>query len=280
MLPEPSGFGRLDPAPPIGLTAEQLIAKFGARETEFAKARDQYIFRQTVKIETIGEDTGRPNGAYNQTTDITFGDDNKRAEHVVFAPGDTLKDVILSQSDFEDIAHRLPFVLTTADLPEYDVTYLGRQRVDEIDTYVFRAGPKRIEKNKRYFQGKVWIDQKDFEIVLVNGKNVPDDVRRGHEDLSPPFMTYYQEIDGKNWFPVYTHGDGILHFSAQDGALGQDVHLRYTVKYTDYKRFRAKSRLIYNGEEIPGADPNAAPGAEPGAVPAPAATPPAEKRKK
>ncbi len=245
------GFGPLDPAPPTGLTAQQIIDKFAARESVFNKARQNYTFRQTVKVDTISDDTGRPDGEYQQVTDITFADDGRREEHVVFAPQNTLERVIMSPADMQDIEHRLPFVLTTEDLPDYNIEYLGRQHVDELDTYVFSAAPKVILKNRRYFQGKVWVDTQDFQIVLVNGKNVPDDVRRGHEDLSPPFTTYYEQVDGKYWFPTYTKAEGILHFAAQNGALSQDVHLVTIVKYTDYKRFRANSTIIFNGQAQP-----------------------------
>ena len=264
------GFGPLDPTPPTGFTPDQIITRFAARESEFAKARDEYTFRELVKVDTINEDTGKPDGEYQQTTDIVFSDGGARTEHVVFAPANTLTRVMMSQADFDDIAHRLPFVLTTQDLPQYDVTYIGRQRVDELDTYVFEAGPKRIEKNHRYFKGKVWVDQKDLQIVLINGKSVPDDIRPGHEDLSPPYTTYYEEVDGHNWFPTYTHADGILHFAAQQGALANNVRIRYTVKYTDYKRFRAKSRIIYDGQTLtPSAPGTPAPGsAAPGGKPA------------
>lgn len=245
-----AGFGPVDPTPPTGLTPQQIIEKFAAREAEFNRARQNYIFRQTVKVQTISEDSNRPDGEYQQVTDITFNRDGKREERVVFAPQNTLERVMMSPADFQDIEHRLPFVLTTEDLPQYDITYLGRQKVDELDTYVFSAGPKVIEKNKRYFQGKVWVDQQDFQIVLINGKNVPDDKRKGHEDLSPPFTTYYEQIDGKYWFPTYTKAEGNLHFSGGDGYMSSDVHLRTVVKYTDYKQFHATSRIIYNGEDI------------------------------
>jgi hypothetical protein len=231
-----AGFGPLDPAPP----------------------------------KDINDDTGKPDGEYQQVTDIVFSDDGARTEHVIFAPANTIQKVIMTENDFADIEHRLPFVLTTPELPEYDLTYLGRQKVDDIDTYVFDCRPKVLEKNKRYFQGKVWVDQQEYEIVLINGKAVPDNLKRGHEDLSPPYTTYYQEVDGGNWFPVYTKADGVLHFPAEYGSMGQDVHLRYVVKYEDYKRFHAKSRIIYNGEDLPPADPNAKPGTTPAAMPAPA----------
>jgi hypothetical protein len=156
----------------------------------------------------------------------------------------------MTPADVDEIEHRLPFILTTDDLPHYDVTYLGKQKVDDLDTYVFQAGPNHIEKNKHYFQGKVWVDQQDLQIVLVNGKTVPQDTRPGHEDLQPPFTTYYEQVDGKYWFPTYTKGEGVLHFAATKNGMGQDVHLRSVVKYTDYKQFRSNIRIIYNGEDI------------------------------
>ena len=247
---EPSGFGPLDPTPPSGITPQQIIDKFAARESAFRKARENYTFRQTVKVDTLAEDTNRVDGEYQQVTDITFDSAGKRDEHVVFAPQNTLQRVTMSPADFQDIEHRLPFILTTEDLPQYDITYLGRQHIDELDTYVFSAGPKVLEKNKRYFQGKVWVDQQDFQIVLVNGKSVPDDKRKGHEDLSPPYTTYYEQVDGKYWFPTYTKAEGDLHFSGGNGYLSQDVHIRTIVKYTDYKQYHATARIIYNGQDI------------------------------
>jgi len=265
-----AGFGPLDASAPTGMTADQVIARFAARETEFALARENYTFRQSVKVDTVNDDNGKVDGEYQQVTDISFSPDGRREEHVVFAPQNTLERIMMSPADFQDIEHRLPFVLTTADLPQYEISYLGRQRVDDLDTYVFSAGPKVMEKNKRYFKGKVWVDQQDFQIVLINGKNVPDDMRKGHEDLSPPFTTYYEQVDGKYWFPTYTKAEGNLHFAAQNGALSQDVHIRTVVRYTEYKQFRATSRIIYNGEDIT----NTKPGDGPDGKSPPSATPP------
>jgi hypothetical protein len=247
-----NGFGKLDPTPPTGIAVDEIIKKFGSRETAFAQARDNYIFRQSVKEDVIDDDSGKAIGEFQQVSDITFDPQGRREEHVVFAPPNTLDagGVIMTPADLEEIEHRLPFVLTDADLPQYDVTYVGRQKVDELDTYVFDTGPKTMVKNHRYFQGRIWVDQGDFQIVLINGKTVPQDTRPGKEDLQPPFTTYYEQVDGKYWFPTYTKAEGILHFHATNGALSQDVHLRSTVKYTDYKQFRSTSRIIYNGEDI------------------------------
>jgi len=244
------GFGPLDPSPPTGITVAEIIQKMGAQESAFAAARTQYTFRQDVRFNTISDDTGRPDGEYHQVTDITFDNAGRREEHVVFAPANTIQRVIMTESDFKDIEQRLPFILTAPELPDYNITYLGKQRVDDLDTYVFDVAPKALVKGHRYFQGKAWVDQQDDEIVLVNGLNVPQDTRPGHADLSPPFTTYYQQIDGKYWFPTYTKAEGTLHFPPQNGAISEDIRVRQVVKYTDYKRFRATSRIIYDGQDI------------------------------
>jgi hypothetical protein len=270
-----SGFGPLDPAPPKNLSIDEIIKKFGEREAEFKQARDSYTFRQSVKVDTIDEDSNKVDGEYQQVTDIVFDKDGKREEHVVFAPQNTLERVIMTPADFDEIEHRLPFILTTEDLPHYDVTYLGRQKVDDLDTYVFQAGPKVLEKNKHYFQGKVWVDQQDLQIVLINGKTVPQDTRPGKEDLQPPFTTYYEQVDGKYWFPTYTKAEGELHFAATRNGLGEDIHMRSVVKFTDYKQFHSTSRIIYNGEDITNkhAPDGQTPDQNNGQPPAPAAPP-------
>ena len=245
------GFGTLDPAQPTGFTVPQIIERMGQREAAFEAARNDYTFRQTVKVDTISEDTGHPDGEYQQVTDVTFDKGGRREEHVVFAPQNTLERVIMTEADMDEIAHRLPFILTTPQLPDYNLSYVGRQKVDELATYVFDCTPKQLVKGHKYFQGRVWVDQQDLEIVLVNGTTVPQETRRGHEDLQPPFTTYYQQIDGKYWFPTYTKAEGTLHFAAQDGALAQDVHMRNVVRYTDYRRFRTSVTIHYNGEELP-----------------------------
>lgn len=245
-----AGFGPLDPAQPTGITVPQIIEKMGAREAAFEHARGQYTFRQSVKMDSINDDDNRPDGEWQEVTDITYDNTGHRVEHVVFAPGNTIERVIITANDVNDIKDRLPFILTTAQLPEYNLTYLGQQRVDSLDTYVLDVAPKVLVKGHRYFQGKVWVDKQDLEIVMVNGLNVPQDVRSGHEDLSPPFTTYYQQIDGKYWFPTYTRAEGVLHFPAQNGALAQDVHMRATVKYTDYKRYHTSVTIEYAGKKI------------------------------
>jgi hypothetical protein len=244
------GFGPLDPTPPKDMSADQIIQRFGARETEFAKARENYIFRQSVKVVTLDNDTGKVDGQYQQVTDVTFNAQGKRDEHVVFAPQNTLERIMLQQQDLDDFEHGFPFVLTQKDLPDFDIKYLGRQKVDELDTYVFSADPKNVDPKHRNFKGKVWVDQQDYQIVLIDGKIIPDDFRSGHENMSPPFTTYYEQVDGKYWFPTYTKAEANFHIPATKDQLSDDIHVRMTIRYSDYKQFRSTSRIIFDGQDI------------------------------
>jgi hypothetical protein len=182
LQPTDSGFGPLDKSTPA-MPPDQIIQKFAAKESEFRQAMGQYTYTRSVKIETLNDDN-QPDGAYQQVTDISYDGKNAKLEHVTFAPANTLERLIMTPSDMSDIEHRLPFVLTTEDLPLYNITYVGRQKVDDLDTYVFDVAPKKIEKGQRYIQGRIWVEQRDLQIVVVNAKNLPDDLRPGHEDRS------------------------------------------------------------------------------------------------
>lgn len=266
-MPLDSGFGPLDISAPK-VPAAQLIQEFTAKESVFRAALNNYTYERSVKVETINDD-GKVDGQYYQVTDISFDPDGHRIEHVVYAPlGELGEGITMSPADFSDIEERLPFVLTTEDATQYNITYVGKQKIDQVDTFVFDVAPKVIEKRKRYFEGRIWVDQTDHQIVVTNGKNVPDDLRKGHEDLSLPFITYRQQIDGKYWFPVYTHGDGVLHFTAGNGYLSQDAHMRETVKYTNYKQYRSSIRVLFQGQDISNGKQPAQPPAQPAPPPA------------
>lgn len=257
-MPLDSGFGRMDVSPPT-TSPDEIIKQFAAKETEFQDALNHYTYRRTARVQTLNDDN-KVDGEYYEVDDVIFDPSGKRTEKVVFAPGSTLQRVMMSPSDFQDIQHGYPFVLTSQEITAYNVKYVGRQKVDEVDCYVFDVSPKQIEKNKRYLDGRIWVDAQDLQIVVTNGRMVPDDTRRGKEDLHPPFMTWREQVDGHYWFPVYTKGEGVLHFAGGNGYMTDDVHIRDIIKYTDYKRFGSTSKIIFDGQDItPGQNPQGQP---------------------
>ena len=254
-----AGFGVMDISAPA-MAPEEIIRQFAAKESEFQQALNHYTYRRVARVQTIDDDN-KVDGEYYEVDDVIFDSTGKRTEKVVFAPENTLERVSMSPSDLQDIQRGYPFVLTAEEIGQYDVKYVGRQKVDEVDCYVFDVSPKVIEKKKRYLLGRIWVDATDLQIVVTNGRMVPDDTRKNNEDLHPPFMTWRQQVDGHYWFPVYTKGEGVLHFAGGSGYMAQDVHMRDTIKYTDYKRFGSTTKIIYEGQDI--TDPNKQPETKP-----------------
>ncbi len=240
-LSAPAQEGPLDSSPSKTLTPGEIIQKFAAREREFKTAREGYTYRQSYTIQTL--DGSTVDGEFQQVIDILFDDKGKRVENVVFAPQNTLQRISMSREDFDDLEKRLPFVLTSDEIGDYNILYVGQQQEDDLHTYVFDISPRSLEKNRRYFEGRIWVDDQDFQIVKTYGKNVPD-YHKGQENLFPKFTTYREQIDGRYWFPTYTRADDTQHFKSSD------VRIRMIVRYQNYKRFGAKTRITYEGQEI------------------------------
>ena len=221
--------------------ADEIILKFAAKEADFAKAREVYTYRQTARIQEL-DDSGNVGGRWETVSDIVFSAEGKRTEKVVRSPVPTLKNISLTPEDMADMRDVQPFVLTTPELPKYFIRYLGKQKVDEIGAYVFAVKPKKIEGNQRYFEGLVWVDDQDLQIVKTYGRGVGIANRKGQ--AFPKFETYREQIDGKYWFPTYTVANDTLHFDN-----GPDVRIRQTMRYEDYKRFGAETTITF-GDEV------------------------------
>src|SRR6266536_1451154 len=220
--------GLLETGPPGGVSAQEIIQKFTTKEKEFKSARKRCTYRQAIKIQQLDGD--KPLGDYQQVADVTLDQSGKKVKNVVFAPQPSIS---VSPEDQQDIESRLHFTLSTDELPEYNLVYQGKQKEDDLQTYVFDVAPRKLEKGKRYFEGKIWVDDHDFQIVRMAGKSVPDihpkKRGKGNENLFPRFTTYREQIDGKYWYPTYSLTDDTLHF------FGGDARIKGTVKATDYK---------------------------------------------
>ncbi len=215
------------PAQPVA----EIIQKFGAKESEFKIERENFTYTQTFVMQTLDE-SNRVDGEYRLTSDITFDARGKRVEVVTNAPTPTLERLSLTKEDLNDLENLYPFALTSEDLSKYDIKYVDHVQLDELTTYTFDVAPKTLERNQRYFQGRIWVDDKDFQIVKTFGKPVYAKSKSTQDQAFPRFETFRENIEGKYWFPTYTRANEMLRFKQ-----GDDVHIRLTVRYENYKRF-------------------------------------------
>jgi hypothetical protein len=221
---------------------QDIIKKFTQKETEFALARENYTYRQTSKL----VETDPPGGSYEMVEEVTFDDRNRRTSRVLHAPVQDLQNIVMTQEDEQDMRNVMPFVMTNDTLDQYIVQYVGRQKVDEISCYVFSVKPKVLTKDrKRYFDGQIWVDDQDLQIVKTYGRGLGY-LKRSEDQQFPKFETYREQIDGKYWFPTYTYADDTLNFKD-----GPSQRIKEIIKYDHYKKWEFKtSSTIQYGTEV------------------------------
>jgi hypothetical protein len=218
------------PEVPPSLPEADIIKRFAQKEEEYLLARTRYTYRRTVRIQEFGAD-GQPAGEFVVVTQPARDADGKLFEKVVERPQSTLLHLFLRTEDLEGLQRFPSFPLTAGQLLKYDLKYLGKEQVDEIDCYIFQAKPKSVERTRAYFDGIVWVDAKYLEVVKTYGKWVTDlgEMRSVAEKSFSLFETYRENVDGKFWFPSYSRSDDSLH---QKDA---DIPVRITIRWTNFK---------------------------------------------
>jgi hypothetical protein len=236
-----AAFGQNDgikPDPRSPEKIQKIIAHFTGKEAEFREALRGYVFNRFATVNTIGLG-GQITGTYRRDSFMTFSEDGGRFEKVLFAPVETTPPGFVTPEDLEDLGGVTPFALDPSNVDKYNFTYLGTERIDELNLFVFDVTPKVIpdpKKSKlRLFTGRVWVDIEDEMIVKTRGKAVPET----KQNKFPIVDTYRENIDGKYWFPTYATSDDELVFG--DGSV---LKIRMRVKYTNYKQGRSEVRIL------------------------------------
>ncbi len=207
----------------------ELINRFLAREDEISRAHMGYGFHRSIKVQEFPAD-GSESAAIELKAEIFVADNGKRYERVTERSTGYLKTSPLTSHDLRDLAQISLFPLTSDQAPRYTITYVGAQPLDELHTYVFRVQPKHLERKLRQFEGLVYVDDRDFSIVMIFGRfisEVSDDAETGL-----PFTTYEivrESVDGKYWFPTYVRSEDTVKTDKAGSRL------RLTIRMTGFK---------------------------------------------
>lgn len=224
---------------------DKIIQTFTAKETEFRRALNNYSFKRDALIQSLGMG-GQVMGEYHRVSNFTFDDQGNRFEKITFFPMPSMPEV--TSEDIDDLGGISPFALEPSKLDRYNIRYVGKERIDELNLYIFDVQPKVIPDPKktkeRLFLGRVWVDDQDFQIVKTKGKGVPETKNNKY----PIVETYREQIDGRYWFPTYSYADEELVFDN-----GTTLHVRLKVRYTDFTPARATLKVTEIGEnDAPG----------------------------
>lgn len=235
---------------------DKIIHKFTRGEALFRQALNIYAFNRSATLQTIGMG-GQITGTFKKDSFLTFTEAGDRIEKVLFAPVSTVTEIEITAADLENMSGIDIFAIDPKNMPKYNFTYLGKEKIDELNLFVFEASPKVIpnpkKSNEKLFTGRIWVDDEDFLIVKTKGKAVPE----GKNERFAVMETWRENIDGKYWFPSYTMSDDELVFDS-----GQVVKMKIRMKYTNYRVGRTDVTIV-DEEDVPLTTPTPSPSPAP-----------------
>jgi hypothetical protein len=208
---------------------DRIVKTFTENEKKFRQALTEYVFNRDATIQTIGMG-GQVTGVYQRRSFMALKKNGERFERITYFPMSTIKEVQITSTDIEDLGGVNAFALEPEAAPKYNFTYLGKEKIDDLNLYVFDVAPKVMpgpKSKERFFIGRIWVDDRDLMIVKSKGKGIPEDKQSKY----PVVETWRENVEGKYWFPAYATSDDELVFDS-----GQTVRLRMRVKYTDYTK--------------------------------------------
>jgi hypothetical protein len=214
-----------------------LARKVAHRESATEAERNQYAYRQTVRLQEL-DGKGAMSGEYREIRDVIFSPTHERTEQLIGEPVLTLKHLILTKEDFADIREIHPFVLTDDRLFIYQTTFRGDEPVDGMDCWVLQVRPRQILDGQRLFDGMLWVKKDDYSVVKSEGQAVPEIRTTTSENLFPRFTTVRTLVNGF-WFPTLTSADDTLYFRT----VAQRERL--TIHYSDYKKFGVDTTVTF-----------------------------------
>jgi hypothetical protein len=171
-------------------------------------------------------------GTYYRFSQVSFDTLGRRQERIIENKSTLPDDAQIGTTAANNLSRIYEFLLTPQTLAEYDFTLVGRERIDELNTYVFDVQPKikvpdSGKSGERFFRGRIWVDDQDLCVVKVGGNALPAQSSRH----TPKFETYFQNYD-RFWFPAYVKADDILRLG------GYPTRVIVKAQFTGYRRVK------------------------------------------
>jgi hypothetical protein len=214
--------------PPKGVSIPNIIQSFAAKEKEFKQAREMYAYTQDVTVRASCR--GAQPGLYHLIADVMFNGKGNWLEKVK-AVDSTLQCIAITKEDLDSFRNQSMLVLTSDEIQDYQINFVGQQQQDNLHFYVFDVSPVAVQLGKPQFEGRIWVDAHDLLIVKSHGTIVVnrEKKRKKQENTLPAVTTWREQIDCRYWFPTYSRANDVMHFSSGD------VQIEELIKLTNYK---------------------------------------------
>src|SRR5690349_1687304 len=139
-------IAQTDGGAPSQAEIDRIISRFTRKESEFRRALNSYSFKRDALIQSIGMG-GQVIGEYHRVSQFTFDDQGNRYEKISFFPMPTMAEV--TAEDIEDLGGVEPFALGPTKIDLYNIRYVGKEKIDELNLFIFDVTPKVIPSSKK-----------------------------------------------------------------------------------------------------------------------------------
>jgi hypothetical protein len=89
------------------------------------------------------------------------------------------------------------------DKTRYNFTYVRREFLGEVRCLVFDVQPKTASESRVAFAGRMWVEDRDFNIVRFNGARGPSSA----SSLYFHFDSWREQIGPGLWLPAYVYSE-------------------------------------------------------------------------
>lgn len=223
------------PARPGSIDPTEALRRAAINEEKAKALEREFSYRKSILVQTFSE-FGSVTGHLQRISDIGGYDDlGNRIERVLSAPPSSLASLFGTQQvDFKPLLGVDPFFLTTDGLARHSIKFLAKEKIDDLETLAFELepkDPKKLAKDNRPFKGKIWIDERDLQMVKCEGRAV---TAKDDRERFPKFEYYRENVEDNLWLPSVVMAKDKLDLERYD------LPIKIEIKYTNYKRIKPR----------------------------------------
>lgn len=209
---------------------DEIVRHFAQKESEYATAHRLYDYELSVRVQEV-DNQGSVVGEFEQAGQVYLDPSGRRRMRLEGNPRIDLTKLEITGLELGEFEFIPLFIdLSPQELEKYEVTYLTTERVDEVDTFLFRLQPRPVRPGEILFEGIVWVDARKLDIVRLHGRWLP--VRSSGPALKEYFRrveVFREPVDG-NLFPTFARADDVLE--VRDFPL----NARLVVRFRNHKK--------------------------------------------
>jgi len=234
----PSAFADSDHPPqtlaPPALSTDQIVQRLMAANARRAERLRSYQGKRIYKLDYHGWFGGQA----EMVVEATYRAPNQKDFKIISESGSrvllhqVLAKLLDSEREAQEDKLRKALEITPAN---YNFSFQNVEHTPGGDFYVLGVKPR--SKSKYVYNGKIWVDARDFAVARMDGSPATNpSMWVKHVEIE----FQWQRVDGGFWLPVH-------NYSATDVRFGGKAVLN--ISYSDYQITSSGKGMVSNASD-------------------------------